>query len=326
MDPQQTAAQLVQAQQLIQNQDQQLQQLQQQMQALALQLQNIQAQPQPQPQAQSSSSAPKLPKPSVFTGDKAASTLQAWLVQLKTHLAASPGLQLNSTQAVDVAAAYLGGSALIWYDALKTNNNGQTPFATWDLFSKAITEYYLPFDKFDDAFGRLKNLKQMGSALAYVNRFNELLLSLDGMDPHTKKMMFTSGLKPSVREVVEMQQPADVAAAQVLAIRADNIQFQNRSRPSQSNHRYTQPSGSSAGPTPMELGAHTGESASGEVNAIRCYNCNEEGHMTRDCTKPPKHTGGPRFGRGRGGRYNQGGRNRGRGGRGRTNTHHGAPN
>lgn len=321
MDQQQTAAQLAQAQQHIQAQEQQIQQLTQQVQALVVQVQNLSAQPQPQPQAQVQPPAPKLPKPSLFTGERAASTLQPWLVQLKTHLAATPHLQLNSTQAVDVAAAYLGGTALIWYDTLKTAQ-GQTPFATWDLFTKAITSHYLPYDQFDDAFGRLKNLKQLGGALTYVNRFNELMLSLAGMDPHTQKLMFLSGLKPSVREAVEMQKPTDVATAQELAIRADNIQFQNRSRSSQPNYRPAQGS-SSSGPTPMELGTHTAEPASGEVNTIRCYNCNEEGHLAPDCPKP-RRAGG----RGRGGRYNnRGGRNRGGRGRGRfNNTHHGAPN
>lgn len=291
-------------------------QLQQQVQALQIQIQNIPAQPVQGPQPQPPSHAPKLPKPSIFTGERAASTLQAWLVQLKTHLAATPSLQLNSTQAVDVAAAYLGGSALIWYDTLKTAQ-GQTPFATWDLFSKGITSHYLPYDRFDDAFGKIRKLQQIGPALTYVNRFNELMLSLHGMDPHTQKLMFLNGLKPSVREAVEMQQPADLQAAQELAIRADNIQFQNRPRPS--NYRSLQ-APSSSGPTPIELGAQAGEPAPAEFYAIRCYNCNEEGHMARDCKKPRRDAGG-RHGRGRG----RGGRNRGRG-RGRYNTHHGAPN
>jgi hypothetical protein len=242
--------------------------------------------------------------------------ITSMVVQLKTHLAATPSLQLNSTQAVDVAAAYLGGSALIWYDTLKTAQ-GQTPFATWDLFSKGITSHYLPYDRFDDAFGKIRKLQQIGPALTYVNRFNELMLSLHGMDLHTQKLMFLNGLKPSVREAVEMQQPADLQAAQELAIRADNIQFQNRPRPS--NYRSLQ-APTSSGPTPMELGAQAGESAPAEFYAIRCYNCNEEGHMARDCKKPRRDAGG-RHGRGRG----RGGRNRGRG-RGRYNTHHGAPN
>lgn len=152
MDPQQIIAQ--QQQQLDQAQ-QQLQALTQQMAALAAQVAAIPPQAPAAPPA--APPAPKLPKPSLFTGERAPSTLQPWLVQVKTHLAATPQIQLQSVQAVNVAAAYLGGSALIWYDTLKTANQGQTPFATWDAFSAGIQQHYLPFSRFDDAFAKLKN-------------------------------------------------------------------------------------------------------------------------------------------------------------------------
>lgn len=321
MDPAQAQQSLAQAQQHIQQQAQAIQALQQQLQALTAQVQNA-PQQQQQPAAPPAPPAPKLPKPSTFTGERAASTLQPWLVQLKTYLAATPNANLNSTNAVDVAAAFLGGSALIWYDSLKTAAQRQTPFATWDLFAKAVTAYYLPYDRYDDAFTKIKNLRQIGAALGYVNKFNELMLSCSTMDAHTQRLMFMSGLKPSVKEAVEMQQPADLAAAQELAIRADNIQFQNRPRPSQSTQPNYRASNQS-GPTPMELGAHSAEPAPGELYAFKCYNCNEEGHMAKDCPKPRRERPG---GRGRGGRHYKGGRNRGWQGRGRNNTHHGAPN
>lgn len=324
MDPMaqiaQQQAQLQQQQQQMANQDQQIQQLTQQLAALVAQVANIPP-PAPPPAAPvPQAPAPKLPKPSLFTGERAPSTLQPWLVQVKTHLAATPNLQLNSQQAVNVAAAYLGGSALIWYDTVKTANHGQTPYTGWEQFATAIMAHYLPYNRFDNAFSQLRRLKQQTSALQYVSKFNELMLALEGMDPHTQKQMFLGGLKPSVREAVEMQSPEDLQAAQQLAVRADTIQFQTRK--SQQPHRPAYTPAPSSGPTPMELGAHSGESSSGEFNSLRCYNCNEEGHMTRDCPKPQRQQGGRGRGRGR----FRGGRFRGRGRGGSNNTSHGAPN
>lgn len=324
MDPQQVIAQqqqqLQEAQQQLQATNNQVQQLTQQMQALAAQVAAIpppQPPPQPQPAAPP---APKLPKPTLFNGERAATALQPWLVQVKTHLAATPHMQLQSVQAVNVAAAYLGGSALIWYDTMKTANQGQTPFPTWDAFAAALQQHYLPFDRSDDALAKLRNLKQLSSALQYITKYNELMLALDGMDPHTKREMFILGLKPQVAEAVRMQKPADLQAAQNLAMMADSIQYQSRLRQQAPQRPYTNP-GQHSGPTPMELGTATGE-PSGELNAIKCWTCNEEGHMSYDC--PKKQNGGRGRGRGRG--NNRGGRNRGGRGRGRFNTHHGAPN
>lgn len=154
----------------------------------------------------------------------------------------------------------------------------------------------------------------------YVTRFNELMLSLAEMDPHTQREMFILGLKPSVAEAVRMQKPADLRAAQELAVTADTIQFQSRIKQQPYQYHPHKAAGSSSGPTPMELGTHQGES-NGEINAIQCWHCKEEGHMSWECPKK-KHNGGRGNFRGRG-NY-RGGRSRGRG-RGR-NTQHGAPN
>lgn len=323
MDPQQLAQQLMQAQQQTQQQQEQLaqaqqviQQLQQQMQAVQIQMQNPPAAaPAPQPQAP----APKLPKPSLFTGERPTSTLQPWLVQLKTHLAATPHMQLDSHMAVNTAAAYLGGSALIWYDTQKTDNAGVTPFEGWEQFATALTQHYLPMNLFANAFGKLLKLQQTNSVQNYVTRFNELLLSLHSMDPTSRLRMFLEGLKHEVRLQVEIANPPDLKTAQDLAIRTDNIQYQSRP---QQHYKPRHTPGPSTGPTPMELGAHTMDPPSGQYNALKCYNCNEEGHYARDCPRPARQQNGR--GRGRG-RY-QGSRFRGRG-RGRSNNpHHGAPN
>jgi hypothetical protein len=63
-----------------------------------------------------------------------------------------------STQVVDFAAANLRGSALIWYNTLKTAH-GQTPFATRGIILQGITSHYLPYSRFDDAFGKLRQLQ-----------------------------------------------------------------------------------------------------------------------------------------------------------------------
>jgi hypothetical protein len=318
MDPEQLAQQLAHAQQQVQQQAAELaqtqaalQQMQQQMAGMQLQMQNQQAAaqqaavPQP-PQQPVQAPAPKLPKPSMFSGEKPATTLQPWLVQLKTYLAATPHLQMASVVAVNTAAAYLNGSALIWYDTLRTANGGNTPFPGWDEFSTALRQHYLPLNQFDAAFSKLLKLQQTNSVQNYTNRFNELLLSLSDMDQHTQRRMYLEGLKDTVRINVELAGPPTLQAAQELALKADSIQYQSRTQ----QYNYSKPKhtpGPSTGPTPMELGTHTVDPPA-QNYSMRCYNCNQEGHLARDCDKPDRRQDGRGRGRGR----FRGGRGRGR--------------
>jgi hypothetical protein len=290
----------------------QVQQLTQQVEHLTAQQHHQQQQPNPAPQQPLF----RPPKKNTFSGDKGTqATLPPWTVAMETYLRAHPNNNLQSTGAVEMAAAFLKGPALMWFQAQRMARNNTTPFATWQEFKDALTKWCLPMDLATAAWSQLKALRQTGSAQIYVNNFNTLLLDLPNMDTGSRVRQFMDGLKPDVQVHVAMQAPTELSAAQELAVRVDTVQFTSARQRQRAYHALHPPSEPTpAGPAPMELGAHSAQNTS---QPRKCFECGSTTHISYDC--PQRSQGG----RGRGRGF---GRGRGRG-RGRSNSsNRGAPN
>jgi hypothetical protein len=325
-------------QQALSAQQQQTQSLQQQLQQVlnVFQAQAQQQPPAPQPQLQqpvpsqhvqaSSSSVAvstgsfKLPKPDLYSG-KHPTGLTSWLISIQSYLEAS-GVALNTPEAVRCAASYLKEGALQWYHLQYQTQGNSIPYPTFAAFKHALQSYIQPVDPAHSARNTMDDFRQISSAYHYVTSFNSLLLNLPDMSEADRVHNFIKGLKPQVKLQVSMQAPATLANAQELAIKVDAAVYKGTKAPFSGFRGSNPPASASNGSTPMELGAHT-VTGDGERAAIRCYRCNGEGHLARNCTAPPKASGGRGRGRWRPIGRGRGGRGRGYGG---YSTQHAPPN
>lgn len=305
-DPAALLQQMQQMQGLMAQQSQQIHALTQQVQQFQLQV------PAPQQQQQQASSSFKCPKPDMYSG-KPASQITSWLIQMEAYLAES-NVNLLQDVAVAKAAMYLKGPLLEWYQVQKSNQQGNIPFPDWAAFKATLTTYLLPVDPSITARDRLDNLRQLSSVAQYASEFNSTLVHIVDMSMADRVHKFIKGLKREVKMQVRLHNPRDLQQAQQLASQADTAIYTSN-RTQYTGSRGSQPSNSSSGPAPMELGTHDSE-----VSVITCYKCRQPGHIARNCPQQQHDQGSNNHNSGRG-------RGRGRGRRPASNTpRHGAPN
>ncbi|KAI9177558.1 hypothetical protein LWI28_016671 [Acer negundo] len=120
----------------------------------------------------------------------------------------------NSAQdeRVPLASFNLEGDAQLWFQLMKE----ETPVATWEVFKQGLHNRYGP-TQFQDFFGDLTKLQQMGSVKEYQTVFERLLIRAGKLTPAHQVGCFVSGLKKSIKTDVQACKPESLTAAIGLA-------------------------------------------------------------------------------------------------------------
>ncbi|KAK0596167.1 hypothetical protein LWI29_013330 [Acer saccharum] len=113
---------------------------------------------------------------------------------------------------VPLAFFNLEGDAQLWFQLMKE----ETPVATWEVFKQGLHNRYGP-TQFQDFFGDLTKLQQMGSMKEYQTEFERLLIRAGKLTLAQQVGCFVSRLKESIKTDVQACKPESLTAVIGLA-------------------------------------------------------------------------------------------------------------
>jgi regulator of replication initiation timing len=227
-----------------------------------------------------------------------------------------------------VASTYLDSKAATWWMGLVAQQpNGDASQITWQMFHDGLIAMFKPVNAKKVARDKLAVLKQTHSVVRYNSELQQLCLQIDDISEAEKLDKYIRGLKPAIREKVELDEPRTLADAMSKAQRIDSITYHSR----MSQYSNSTPNSYTRDGDAMDLSVLDGDSDSTQektLNAIGstgingrtgtssssqsrgkpftplqrlsqdefsycqrnrlCLRCKEPGHIARNCNKPVK--------------------------------------
>jgi len=228
----------------------------------------------------------KFTKPEKFTGLRDARAIDNWIFSVSEYLEGNVFSLINEPNTIRVAASFLDGVALAYWRQFKASNPTDPALWTFDNFSQLIRKRFYPTDYIQGIRNSLDQLNQRTTATEYNQQFEDLLYQIPNSEYTNADMKdsYIRGLKKNVRIWVLMMNVSSLEDAMTAAERCDGVL---------NSHLV---SGNNKDDTfPMEVDAVEHKNPAGRryqgynrqhVSAVKCYNCNITGHLSRDCRKP----------------------------------------
>jgi len=243
----------------------------------------------------------KLPKPEVFKGGKQMREVDEWIFVMNTYLTACH-IHLD-IERITIASGYLRDAALTWWRQVNQEGNPNRP-TTWAAFCQVLTCTFQPLNPAEVARDTLARLRQTTSVRQYAAMIRNTALEIPGITDDELKDRFIRGLKPATMAEVRLRAPTSFAQAVQLADRYDTLRY-SITRPA-AMPSVPFPSGSSNGPSAMELGATLDASHNSPaprhqprprltpqlrqqlIKEGKCFLCRKPGHMAMNCPERKK--------------------------------------
>ena len=153
-----------------------------------------------------------------------------------------------------------------------------------------MKETFFPYNYQSLMYQRLQNLRQgMRTVNDYADEFYQLIVRNDIMETEEQlTARYIGGLRMQIQDMVNMFNPMSVAEAHQKALAWEKQGRQGSSVFTGSNNQNKGAS-SSANVSKTVNKPIVNEAAKAKVNnSIKCYNCQEFGHKSNECTKPKK--------------------------------------
>ena len=120
--------------------------------------------------------------------------------------------QIDEKEKISLAAYHLEGAAQMWYQLFKDSEE----VISWGTLKAGLFTRYKP-TKFEDHFGDLTKLRQVGSMRDYQTEFEWLLSRVGKLSSQHQLGCFVSGLKEIIQTEVQVARPTTLTEAIGLA-------------------------------------------------------------------------------------------------------------
>ena len=257
----------------------------------------------------------KVANPEKFSGKKG-NEVYCWFAQLRLVFRGKPETYNSDADKVAYALSYMTDVAQNWamplLQALDEEREHEL-LTNYSAFRKSVISVYGDLYRRGNAEDRLGRLRQTGSVATYISMFNEYATQIDWNEA-SLVARFRSGLKDEILDCVATTEtrPQKLHEWMTMASRIDERLWGRRQNRRQQPNSFMvqapaaisrevvekfQPSSSTSGHVPMELGAlrvttalaRTAAEHSEYQRQGRCWGCGEVGHVRAKCpTNPSK--------------------------------------
>ncbi|CAF2120623.1 unnamed protein product [Brassica napus] len=147
--------------------------------------------------------------------------LNQWIIKAERYFEFG---DFTEKEKILVSSLSFDGPALNWFIVTERLQ----PFADWDDFKSQLLDRFGPLES---AMSRLLALKQVGSVVEYLTKFEEIASELPkGKDRHEMFLegVFVNGLREEIKDVLPLFQPKGLDEIIAQARRLENSRFLER--------------------------------------------------------------------------------------------------
>ncbi|KAG2314507.1 hypothetical protein Bca4012_065198 [Brassica carinata] len=151
--------------------------------------------------------------------------------------------KFNEEEKLELVSLSLEEPMLNWFNGELLTD----PFVSWNNFTERILDRFAGSLEEDPA-ARLFSIQQTGDIADYVNEFEELVFQVSGVDEKNLVKVFYNGLKPEMKEVIQMKEPQGLTNHKVSLMKMQSVVFcrvmsedkqvVTRNKPLQSSSNY----------------------------------------------------------------------------------------
>lgn len=207
-----------------------------------------------------------------YSGDRKDGACERWCIEMRQYIDRAKLFQadLSDTLAISIVAQYQRGSVSKWYSHLW--QNGEIP-ATLDGYLSLLLNRFSDLNTMEKRREAYEDLKQGNRSFNdYWIDFDQSLTFLSPQpDAYERLRQMKKGMKPSLKDEMELRH-ADITDYRAYATQADKIDTawsRKKERKDQRDKDKAQ--------------ARSTTSSKPTTDDRKCYNCNEVGHLSRNC-------------------------------------------